>query len=136
MRNLRFHNHFPADADISRCITNTFRTPGADEHAYFVRNVADAKQVQYRLKQVLELASIPGTSEQEQRDLLHIVIVGGGPTGVEIAAEMSDLFNDDFAKLYPHLAGKMTITIHDAAHDILGAFEESLRQYTISSFSK
>ncbi len=86
--------------------------------------------------QLLELASIPGLTEQEQRDLLHIVIVGGGPTGVEIAAEMSDLFNEDFSKLYPDLNGKMTVTIHDAAEFILGAFEDSLRQHAISSFSK
>ncbi|KAK5175885.1 uncharacterized protein LTR77_001025 [Saxophila tyrrhenica] len=118
------------------CVTNTFRTPGADEHAFFVRNVADAKRVQHRLMQLLELASIPGLTDQEQRDLLHIVIVGGGPTVVEIAAEMSDLFNDDFSKLYPDLNGKMSVTIHDAAQFILGAFEESLRQHAISSFSK
>lgn len=49
---------------------------------------------------------------------------------------MSDLFNDDFAKLYPHLAGKMTISIHDAAPFILGAFEEALREHSINSFSK
>lgn len=49
---------------------------------------------------------------------------------------MSDLFNDDFAKLYPHLAGKMTMSIHDAAPFILGAFEEALREHSINSFSK
>ena len=119
-----------------RCISNTFRTPGADEHAFFVRNVADAKKVQHRIKQVLELASLPGLTEQEQRDLLHIGIVGGGPTGVEIAAEMSDLFIDDFSTLYPSLKGKMSITIYDAADFILGAFEDSLRQHAIGSFSK
>ena len=120
---------------MSSCVTNTFNNPGADENAYFVRNVADAKRVQYRLKQLLELASLPGVTEQEQMDLLHIIVVGGGPTGFEIAAEMSDLFNDDFSKLYPRLSGKMTMTIHDAANFILGAFEDSLRQHTIGSFS-
>ena len=88
------------------------------------------------MKQLLELASIPGITEEEQRGLLHIVIVGGGPTGVEIAAEMSDLFNEDFSKLYPNLEGKMSITIHDAASFILGAFESSLQQHAIGSFSK
>lgn len=121
---------------MDSCKTNTFNTPGADEHAFFVRNVADAKKVQYRVKQLLELASLPGVAEHEQRDLMHIVIVGGGPTGVEIAAEMSDLFNDDFTKLYPNLDGKMSITIHDAASFILGAFEHSLQQHAIGSFSK
>ena len=120
----------------SSCVTNTFGTPGADEHAFFVRNVADAKRVQHRLQQVLELASLPGLTDQEQRDLLHIVVVGGGPTGVEIAAEMSDLFNEDFSMLYPDLRGKMSITIHDAASFILGAFEHSLQQHAIGSFSK
>lgn len=118
------------------CTTNTFHTPGANEHAFFVRNVADAKAVQYRLKQLLELASLPGISEEEQRDLLRIIVVGGGPTGVEISAEMSDLFNDDFTTLYPNLAGKFCISIHDAAPFILGAFEDALRQHAIGSFSK
>ncbi|KAI5368391.1 Putative FAD/NAD(P)-binding domain, FAD/NAD(P)-binding domain superfamily [Septoria linicola] len=118
------------------CVTNTFNTPGADKNAFFVRNVADAKAVQYRLKQLLELASLPGVSDEEQRDLLHIIVVGGGPTGVEISAEMSDLFNDDFTHLYPNLAGKFCITIHDAAPSILGAFEEALRDYAIGSFNK
>jgi len=119
-----------------RCVTNTFHTPGADENAFFIRNVADAKAVQHRLKELPELASMPGVSEEEQRAILHIVIVGGGPTGVEIAAEMSDLINYDFARLYPHLKGKMSITIHDAAPHILGAFEDALRQHSLDSFSK
>lgn len=123
-------------ADLHRCVTNTFHTPGADENAFFVRNVSDAKKVQYRLKQLLELASVPGVSEQEQRELLHIVVVGGGPTGVEVSAEMSDLLNEDMTKLYPHLKGKMAISIHDAAPFILGAFEDALRQHSIQSFSK
>ncbi|KAK4553997.1 hypothetical protein LTR86_008838 [Recurvomyces mirabilis] len=118
------------------CVTNTFRTPGADEYSFFVRNVADAKKVQHRLKQLLEVASLPGIGEEEQRGLLHVIIVGGGPTGVELAAEMSDLFNDDFSKLYPDLKGKMSITIHDAAPFILGAFEEALRKHSLESFSK
>lgn len=124
------------DANSTRCITNTFDTPGADQHAFFVRNVADAKRVQSRLKQLLEVAALPGTSEQKQRGLLHIVVIGGGPTSVELSAELSDLCNEDFAKLYPHLAGKFSITIYDAASFILGDFEESLREHAIGSFSK
>ncbi|KJX92937.1 FAD/NAD(P)-binding domain-containing protein [Zymoseptoria brevis] len=118
------------------CVTNTFSTPGAEEHCFFLKNVANARKVQYRIKQMLELASVPGISDQEQRELLHIIVVGGGPTGVEISAEISDLYNHDFRRLYPHLAGKMTIAIHDAAPSILGDFEKALQQHSIESFSQ
>lgn len=96
----------------------------------------DAIKLQQRIKAQLELASLPGLSNEEQEALLHIIIVGGGPTGVEIAAEMSDLFHNDLAKIYPHLADKFHISIHDAANTILGPFEESLRQHSLRSFSK
>lgn len=36
----------------------------------------------------------PGRSLAERQRLLHIVIVGGGPTGVEVAGEISDLINE------------------------------------------
>jgi NADH:ubiquinone reductase (non-electrogenic) len=117
-------------------VINTFDTPGADEHCFFMKTVADARKLQYRLKQVLELASLPETSEEQQRELLHAIVIGGGPTGVEISAEISNLFNDDFAKLYPHLKGKMSISIHDAAPEIMGAFDEALREHSINSFEE
>lgn len=85
---------------------------------------------------MLELASLPGISEDDQRALLHINIVGGGATGVEMAAELSDLFHEDFSKLFPKLAGKFQITIHDAAAFILGSFEQGLRDYALGSFGK
>lgn len=116
------------------CVPNTFNTPGAAEHAYFIRNVNDAKRLQFRVKQLFELASLPGLSDDQQRELLHIIVVGGGPTGIEICAELSDLFNKDFAELYPHLHGKMRLSIHDTAPFILGPFEEALQQHAIGSF--
>ncbi len=38
---------------------------------------------------------------QERKKLLSFVIVGGGPTGVEVAAELHDLITEDLVKLYP-----------------------------------
>lgn len=39
--------------------------------------------------------------------LLHVVIVGGGPTGVEVAGELSDFIARDLDKLYPERARAM-----------------------------
>ena len=118
------------------CLNQTFGTPGVVENACFVRNVADAMTIRQRIADCFEKASLPGKSEQQQRDLLHFVIVGGGPTGIELSAELCDLFDRNFARLYPHLRGKPTIAIHDVAPQILSVFDAKLQDYALSSFSK
>ncbi len=40
---------------------------------------------------------------QERKKLLTFVVVGGGPTGVEVAAELYDMIEEDLAKLYPNI---------------------------------
>ncbi|KAK3614455.1 hypothetical protein LTR56_027250, partial [Elasticomyces elasticus] len=105
------------------CETNTFNTPGVSENALFVRTVADAMAVRQRLLDILEMASLPNMTEVQQRNLLHIIVVGGGPTGVEITAEMYDLVHNDLIYLYPDLAGKISVAIHDVAAQILSVFD-------------
>ena len=38
---------------------------------------------------------------EERKRLLSFVVCGGGPTGVEVAAELHDMINDDLVKVYP-----------------------------------
>jgi NADH dehydrogenase FAD-containing subunit len=61
--------------------TNTFGTPGVYEHALFMKHVSDAMSLRKKLFDQLEKASLPCTSREEAAALLHLVIVGGGPTG-------------------------------------------------------
>jgi NADH:ubiquinone reductase (non-electrogenic) len=63
--------------------TNTFGTPGVEEHALFMKNVFDAMVLRKLLFDQLEKASLPNISREQARGLLHIAIVGGGggPTG-------------------------------------------------------
>lgn len=51
----------------------------------------------------LELASLPTTSPEERRRLLSFVICGGGPTGVEFAAELRDMMAEDVLKYVSRL---------------------------------
>jgi NADH dehydrogenase FAD-containing subunit len=55
-----------------------------------------AKQLRERFNACFELANLPDTSEAERRRLLSFVVVGGGPTGTELAAEMDDLVRRPF----------------------------------------
>lgn len=71
-------------------LSNTFGVPGVDEHACFLKEVWDARKIRYRILSNFELALSPGVGEEEGARLLHTVIVGGGPTGIEFGAELFD----------------------------------------------
>ena len=83
------------------CVNNTFGIAGVAEHTNFFKSVEDAARLRLRVYECFERAALPQTTPEERRRLLSFVIVGGGPTGVEVAAELHDLINDDLAKLYP-----------------------------------
>lgn len=51
----------------------------------------------------LEAASHDTVSPKERGRLLHFVVVGGGPTGVEFSAELSDFIHQDLIRYYPHV---------------------------------
>ncbi|KAK5700495.1 hypothetical protein LTR97_005012 [Elasticomyces elasticus] len=118
------------------CTTRTFDVPGANEHALFLHTVAAARRVHHRLTQLLELASIPHVSADEQRRLLHIIIAGGGPTGIELAGKLSDAIDSDLATFYAELKDKISISIHDSRAYHSGKFETALRQYCLESGSR
>lgn len=117
------------------CVNQTFHTPGALEHCFFLKTVPDAEAIKAKLLSLLEIASLPTTSRERAKELLHISIVGGGPTGVELSAELTDLFSE-ITKTYSHVAGLPSITIHDVAPEILGSFHEKLKAHALQSFQK
>ncbi|CZR50211.1 related to mitochondrial cytosolically directed NADH dehydrogenase [Phialocephala subalpina] len=73
---------------------NTFDTLGVKEHCLFMKSVAGAMALRERILDCFELASLPTCSVEQKRKILHFMIVGGGPTGVELAAEIDELVQD------------------------------------------
>ena len=115
------------------CDVQTFNTPGAKEHALFLRTTNDARIVQQRVLQMLDAASLPGMTEDQQRAALHIRIVGGGAIGIEATAELYDLWHEALRHVYPHLDGLVSITIHNVASSVLSTFDENLGEYAMQS---
>ncbi|ORY77230.1 pyridine nucleotide-disulfide oxidoreductase-domain-containing protein [Leucosporidium creatinivorum] len=116
--------------------SQTFNTPGVKEYSHFLKNVGDARMIRSRILECFELASQPTLTDIERRNLLSFVIVGGGPTGVEFAAELHDLLASDMLRHYPALAPIARITIYDVGAKILGAFDEGLVKYATDQFAR
>ncbi|KAL7944954.1 hypothetical protein V8C42DRAFT_358051 [Trichoderma barbatum] len=118
---------------VPGCRSNTFDIPGVAENAIFVKKVANANAVRSRLNDIPEMASLPRTSEDRQRQLLHVAIIGGGPTGIEMAAELTVLIDGDVGVLFPHLKGKASVSVYDVAPQILALFDQKLAEYATST---
>lgn len=118
------------------CMPNTFNTPGVAENAIFIKNVSDAMRVRKTMFDLLEKASLPNVSPERARELLHISIVGGGPTGIELTAELDDLCQDELRYTYPEVAQYVTISIYDVAPNILSAYDSKLHEYATAQLQK
>ena len=54
------------------------------------QEISDARNIRNQIMVNFELATQPSVDPEERRRLLHFVVVGGGPTGVEFSAEFHD----------------------------------------------
>ncbi|EJT78833.1 hypothetical protein, variant [Gaeumannomyces tritici R3-111a-1] len=115
--------------------TQTFGIEGVSEHAHFLRDVGDARRIRLRVLSLFErCAALP--PDAETRDLLHFTIVGGGPTGIEFAAELHDLVHEDLTHIYPTLTPLVRITVYDVAPAVLPMFDRELAGYATELFAR
>jgi NADH:ubiquinone reductase (H+-translocating) len=107
---------------------NFFRTKGADEHAFPLYSLDDAVELRSRILGVFEAAdNDPSLLDQ---GALNFVIVGGGPTGVELAGALSDLINETMTKEYHHLAVTAAqVHLVDLGTSLLAPFSDSAHGY-------
>jgi NADH:ubiquinone reductase (non-electrogenic) len=114
----------------------TFGIPGVAEHGLFLKEIQDARRIRRRVLDCLERASSPGLEREERMKLLNFVVVGGGPTGVEFAAELHDFLMKDLADAYPGVATRARIILLEAGPSLLGAFDRTLSDYTSKRFRR
>eukprot|EP00962_Isochrysis_galbana_P044964 scaffold17567_cov112-Isochrysis_galbana.AAC.1 len=107
---------------------NTFGVPGVREHCLFLKQVSDAMRFRERLSDALERASLPGLSDARLREMLTFVVIGAGPTGVELCGELRDYVAQDVARLYGRLLPHVRIVLLEASDKVLGAFDVDMQQ--------
>ena len=104
--------------------TNYFNNQSLQQNSFSMKSVAEALYLRNTLLQNFEQALI-SNNKNEIEALLHIVIVGGGPTGVELAGAIAEMRNNILPKDYPELDFKqMNIVLIEASSRLLGGMSE------------
>lgn len=107
---------------------NYFGIPGAKEHSKTIYTRMAAISVRDTLSSNLEavVQNLPEAVEPV------IVIVGGGPTGVEMAGTMAELRNAVLPKIYPEVdIERVRVILVEMTDEVLGPFSPALRDYTV-----
>ncbi|GMG38090.1 unnamed protein product [Aspergillus oryzae] len=96
----------------------------------------DAQKIRTRIMDCVETAIFKDQTEDEIKRLLHMVVVGGGPTGVEFAGEIQDFFEEDLKKWVPEIKENFKVTLVEALPNVLPMFSKQLIDYTESTFKE
>ena len=105
--------------------TTYFGTPGAEANAMDIKGLPDALRVRNHVIDCMEEAERLGDAAPD--DLLSFVVVGGGATGVEAAAETHDLIFDVLKDDYPNVNfDRVRIVLVNAGDHILQGLDPSL----------
>jgi NADH dehydrogenase len=114
---------------------------GGATHAYFghddweefapgMKTLSDARQLRSRILGAFEMAEL-ATTDEERAAWLTFVVVGAGPTGVELTGQVAELAHKvlvhDYRSIDPRAA---RIILIDAASAVLGPFHPKLQSYT------
>jgi NADH dehydrogenase FAD-containing subunit len=107
-----------------------------EKHALFLKTLHDAQRLRHRILDNIEVASIPGQTEEEKKRLLTFLIVGAGPTGTELAAELHDMLETDGKKWFPDLHKHFKIVLVHSADHILSTFDKKISLYAEEKFRR
>ncbi|KAI1180358.1 hypothetical protein F4777DRAFT_312138 [Nemania sp. FL0916] len=114
----------------------TFGIPGVRENSCFLKEIRDAQAIRTKIMDCVETAAFKDQDSSEVDRLLHMVVVGGGPTGVEFAGELRDFFDEDIKKLIPDISPRFKVTLIEALPTVLPMFSKQLIDYTESTFKE
>jgi len=115
--------------------------PGAKKHALRLKSCDDARQLRTAVGESFEYASRPDVKDktEERRRRITFMIVGGGPTGVELAGELSDFCRDITKKrvgTFPNLQEDYKVMLVHGGSELLPPFETNLRKHALEAMEK
>ena len=109
--------------------TNTFGLPGADEHSYPLYNLRDAVHLRNHVLRCFEAADTDPSLVAD--GAITVVVVGGGPTGVEVAGAMAELFDRVLRKDFGDSldVGRARVILIEMQSELLGPFSATSQRH-------
>lgn len=106
-------------------VTNTYGIPGVAEHGFGLKSIRDALALRAHVLLQFERAAV--APELIDDGALTVVIGGGGPTGVELAGGLTELFERVLAKDFPTVdVRRARVVLVEPTDRLLGSFRPSL----------
>jgi NADH dehydrogenase len=115
--------------------TATFGIPGVEEHSFPLKTMPDALRLRAHLLQQFEQAdNDPSVVDQ---GALTVVVVGGGPTGVEMAGALHELFKHVLVHDFPDIdISRAQVVLLEATDHLLAPFHPSSRRHALKILAK
>jgi NADH dehydrogenase len=111
--------------------TSDFGIPGVKENALGMKTVGEALTIRSEVMRSYEEMCVQGN-----QDKLDIAIVGGGPTGVEMAGAFAELVRGPLRSDYADAANRVRVSIIEAGPRLVPSFSESLSAKTQKDLEK
>lgn len=106
------------------------------EHTLGLKSLADAQAIRRRVLSNLERAELT-TNEAERTRLMTVAIVGGGPTGVELAGAFADLVHRSLKSNFRRIdTSKLRVLLIEGSDHLLTPYDPGQREYATSHLRK
>jgi len=111
--------------------TNFFGMADVEENSLSFKSLKDAVDIHNRILDNYEAALLE-RNEERRRELLTFVVVGGGPTGIELAAAIQDFVRKALVRDYPSLMPQTRVLLVEAQDALLSGFGAKVSELAIS----
>ena len=111
--------------------TNFFGMADIEKDSLVLKSLRDAVSIHNRILDDYE-AALREKDEQRQRELLTFVVVGGGPTGIELVAAIQDFLRKALVRVYPSLMSKTRVLLIEAQDALLSGMKAEMSELAVS----
>lgn len=117
------------------CTTNFFKNPSIEKFAYPLKTTADAITIRNHITAVFE--RILSAKDEALESLLNLVIVGAGPTGVELAGAFAEIKKFILPKDYPSIDfSRFSIYLIEGNKNVLNAMSDASGKVSLGYLEK